>query len=157
MERFTAFDLQRHVGKVQDAAMTAPVAITHHGQPRLVLMDYDRWRRLGGGDALADAIRRLQANRDLLRREGIATISVFGSVARGESGRNSDIDLLIEPLDGLRVGGLLLARWKTLMSELLGRDADVVVAEFLDDRVRATMQSDLIEAVSTRTAALDAV
>jgi predicted nucleotidyltransferase len=43
-------------------------------------------------------------------------------VERGESGQDSDIDLLIEPLDELRVGGLLLARWKTLMSELLGRD-----------------------------------
>ena len=100
---------------------------------------------------MADAIRRLQANRDLLRREGIATVSVFGSVARGEAGRDSDIDLLIEPRDGFPVGGLRLARWKTLMTQLLGREADVVVSEFLSDAVRAAMQSDLIEAVSTRT------
>ena len=43
------------------------------------------------------------------------------------------------------------------MSELLGRDADVVVPVFLTDAVRATMQADLIEAVSTRSAAPDAV
>ena len=157
MDHFTAFDLQRHVGKVQDAAMAAPVAITHHGQPRLVLMDYDRWRRLGRGDCLADAIRRLQAERDRLREEGIATISVFGSVARGEAGPDSDIDLLIEPLDGVPVGGLRLARWKTLMGDLLGREADVVIPEFLSDAVRATMQVDRIEAVSTRRAAPDAL
>jgi hypothetical protein len=32
-----------------------------------------------------------------------------------------------------------LVQWKTLMTELLGRSADVVVREFLDDKVRETM------------------
>jgi predicted nucleotidyltransferase len=150
VEQFTAFDLQRHVGKVQNAALAAPVAITHHGRERLVIMAYDEWRHLGRGDALADTIKRLQANRALLRREGIAGVSVFGSVARGDAREDSDVDLLVEPAAGTRVGGLRLVRWKNLMSELLGRDADVVVREFLDDKVRETMERDLIEVVSNR-------
>ena len=157
MEQFTAFDLQRRIGKVQAAALAAPVAITHHGHGHLVLMNHDQWRRLGRGDALAEAIRRLQANRALLRREEIAGISVFGSVARGDARDDSDIDLLVEPRAGTRVGGLKLARWKNLMTALLGRNADVVVREFLDDKVRLTIERDLIEAVTAKsTDALDA-
>ena len=149
MEHFTAFDLQRHVNKVQEAALVAPVAITHHGRERLVLMDYARWQSLGRGDALADAIKRLQARRDDLRREGISSISIFGSVARGDAGDTSDIDLLVEPVAGTRVGGLTLVRWRTLLTGILGRDADVAVFEFLSDKVRAALTRDLVMAVST--------
>ena len=147
MRHFTAFDLQRHVAQVQDAALAAPVAITHHGNPRLVLMDYGRWSRIGRGDALADAIRTLQANRQALRAAGIAKISIFGSVARGEAGDDSDIDLLVEPSAEILVGGLQLAQWKAMLSAVLGRRADPVVREFLTEQVKATMQRDLIEAV----------
>lgn len=147
MEHFTAYDLQRHVGRVQDAAAKAPVAITHHGNERFVLMDFAKWRELGRGDALADAIRRLQANREKLREEGIAAISVFGSVARGDARHDSDIDLLAVPLAGLRVGGLKLMRWKAVLSEMLGREADVVIRDFLHPRVAETMARDLVEAV----------
>ncbi len=150
MEHFTAYDLQRHVGRVQDAAAKAPVAITHHGNERFVLMDFARWRELGRGDALADAIRRLQANRDRLWSEGIAAVSIFGSVARGDARHDSDIDVLAEPMPGVRVGGLKLMQWKMALTEILGREADVVVRDFLQPKVQETMARDLIEAVVTR-------
>lgn len=101
---------------------------------------------------MADTIKRLQANRAVLRREGIAGVSVFGSVAHGDASEDSDIDLLIEPAAGTSVSGLMLVRWKKLMSELLGRDADVVVREFLGDKVRETIERDLIEVVFNRAA-----
>jgi predicted nucleotidyltransferase len=150
MEHFSAFDLQRHIGRVQDAAKNAPVAITHHGNARLVLMDYARWSALGRGDLLADAIKRLQALRELLQHEGISAVSIFGSVARGEARDDSDIDLLIEPAPGIRVGGLKLARWKALLTDLLGRRADPVVREFLDEKVETSLSPDLVEAVFIR-------
>ena len=150
MERFTAYDLQRHVGRVQDAAAKAPVAITHHGHERFVLMDFARWRELGRGDALADAVRRLQANRQRLRDQGIAAISIFGSVARGDARDDSDIDLLAEAMPGIRVGGLKLMQWKMALTEILGREADVVVREFLHPKVEETMARDLIEALAAR-------
>jgi predicted nucleotidyltransferase len=150
MRQFTSFDLQRHVGQVQNAALIAPVSITHHGNDRLVMMEHGTWSRLGRGDALADAIKRLQANRDLLRQEGISAISIFGSVARGDCRDDSDIDLLVEPSAGSEVGGLKLARWKTLLTSLLSRDADVVVPEFLRNHVKDTMVHDLVEAVVIR-------
>ena len=34
---------------------------------------------------------------ELARQRGVQSLSVFGSVARGDEGSDSDIDLLVEP------------------------------------------------------------
>lgn len=57
-------------------------------------------------------------------RYGAHDVRVFGSVARGESGRKSDIDFLVELEDGrslLDLGGLQME-----LEELLGCKVDVV-------------------------------
>ncbi|WP_428393025.1 type II toxin-antitoxin system prevent-host-death family antitoxin [Lichenicoccus sp.] len=46
MQRFTTADLNRQVGAITDAAMRAPVVITHHRRPRFVLMSVDEYERL---------------------------------------------------------------------------------------------------------------
>jgi prevent-host-death family protein len=46
LKEFTAQDLQKHLGKVQDAALAAPIAITHRGRRRHVLMSIDEFERL---------------------------------------------------------------------------------------------------------------
>jgi hypothetical protein len=70
----------------------------------------------------------VQSNRaDILRvaaQHGAYNIRVFGSVARGEAGEGSDIDLLVdlEPERSLLdLGGLQVD-----LEELLGRKVDVV-------------------------------
>ena len=60
---------------------------------------------------------------------GAQNVRVFGSVARGEAGENSDIDLLVELEEGrslLDQAGLVLD-----LEELLGRKVDVVTEEGL--------------------------
>ena len=55
---------------------------------------------------------------------GARNVRVFGSVARGEAGENSDVDLLVELEQGrslLDQAGLMLD-----LEELLGRKVDVV-------------------------------
>lgn len=57
-------------------------------------------------------------------RYGAHDLRVFGSVARGESGRESDVDFLVELEDGrslLDLGGLQME-----LEELLGCKVDVV-------------------------------
>ena len=56
MERFTAQDLQRNVGPVQEAALRGPIAITHHGRDRLVVMSATEYARLKRRDKLVLAI-----------------------------------------------------------------------------------------------------
>jgi len=47
--------------------------------------------------ARADVIRKLLDHRDVLReRYGVRSLALFGSVARGDAGANSDVDLLVE-------------------------------------------------------------
>lgn len=62
-------------------------------------------------------------------RHGARNVRVFGSVARGEAGDQSDVDFLVEmgPERSLMdLGGLL-----TDLEELLGRRVDVVEPEGL--------------------------
>ena len=70
----------------------------------------------------------LKAKRDeilrLAEKHGAQNVRVFGSVARGEAGPDSDIDFLVEMEPGrslLDLGGL----WADL-TELLGRKVDIV-------------------------------
>lgn len=46
MRQFSGLDLQRHTAQVQEAALKEPVAITHHGRRRLVLVDIAEFERL---------------------------------------------------------------------------------------------------------------
>ena len=59
------------------------------------------------------------------RRYGIATLAVFGSVARGAATPSSDLDLLYELAPGARLG------WEVddladELSEIFGRPVDLV-------------------------------
>jgi uncharacterized protein len=62
-------------------------------------------------------------------RHGARNVRVFGSVARGEAGENSDIDLLIDLEQGrslLDQAGLMVE-----LEDLLGRKVDVVTEQGL--------------------------
>lgn len=56
MQRIPSQELQRNVGPVQEAALREPVAITHHGRDRLVLMSAAEYQRLKRRDRMAIAI-----------------------------------------------------------------------------------------------------
>ena len=59
MQRFSSQDLQRNVGRVQEAALKAPVAISHRGRDRLVVLAADEYERLKRRDRLVLAIEEL--------------------------------------------------------------------------------------------------
>jgi uncharacterized protein len=76
---------------------------------------------------IADIARGIDCDRlaAVCHRYGIATLSVFGSLARGTAGENSDIDLLYELRPGARLG------WEIddladELSEIFGRPVDLV-------------------------------
>lgn len=46
LKEFSAQELQRRLGEVQDAALKAPIAITHRGRRRHVLMSIDEFERM---------------------------------------------------------------------------------------------------------------
>lgn len=83
-----------------------------------------------------------QKRREILRladRRGVASLRVFGSVARGEANLASDFDFLVELAPGrtlIDLGGLQID-----LEDLLGRRVDLVESEglhpLLRDRVLA--------------------
>lgn len=65
---------------------------------------------------------------------GVTDVRVFGSMARGDAGEASDVDLLVKPLPGtslMDLGGLLMD-----VQDLLGRRVDVVSERALAPQIR---------------------
>lgn len=86
----------------------------------------------------------LASQRVLFDRYGVSAISVFGSVARGESTEESDIDLLVEfsqPIGLLQFVGL-----KRSLEELLGRPVDLVTPKALKPQLRDRVLKEAIRA-----------
>jgi predicted nucleotidyltransferase len=100
--------------------------------------------------APAAPLSRLQAvvrdNRLRLRRElqalGASNIRLFGSVAHGEDGPGSDVDVLVDVPD--TVGLFTLGRMQTAAEACLGVRVDVVPANSLKPDVRARVLRDAI-------------
>jgi len=67
-------------------------------------------------------------------RFGVHDIRVFGSVARGEAGPDSDIDLLVDYIPGH--GGFAFVEFCEAVEKLLGRRVDVVTERSLPPRIR---------------------
>jgi len=59
----------------------------------------------------------------ILKRHGAARAGIFGSYARGEQGKNSDIDILIKPPKGIGFG---LAGIELELEGKLGKKVDLL-------------------------------
>lgn len=86
--------------------------------------------------------RRRAAVMALAAKHGVTDVRVFGSVARGEDGPDSDLDLLVHLPDG--AGLFLLSRFKHDLEDLLHVAVDVVPDEGVKPRVRVNIDKDLV-------------
>ena len=73
---------------------------------------------------------------DLCRRHLVRELSVVGSVARGESRPDSDIDILVEFEPTARVGFLALAGLTEALEHVFGRQVDLVPKTGLKPLIR---------------------
>lgn len=80
--------------------------------------------------------------RDIVARHHGRTVSVFGSVARGDETPGSDIDLLVELEPGTRPFAIL--ELGADLEEALGVRVDVGTRETLRERVRAEVLAEAI-------------
>jgi predicted nucleotidyltransferase len=78
----------------------------------------------------------------LARRHGVTGVRVFGSMARGDAGPQSDVDLLVEvgPEPSPWFPGGLVAE----LEELLGRRVQVVTERGLDELLRERVLEEAV-------------
>jgi len=73
---------------------------------------------------------------DALRRRGVRSLSIFGSVVRDAARADSDIDVLIDVEPGVKFSLIDLAEIKDLLEDHLNRKVDVVTQAGLAPDVR---------------------
>jgi predicted nucleotidyltransferase len=96
-------------------------------------------------DSLRDSVLEiLGINRDNLRTFGVRSISLFGSVARGEAGPRSDVDLIVDLDDDVSLFGL--SRLKRHLEDLLGMPVDLVTTDALRPKFRDAIMREAIRA-----------
>jgi predicted nucleotidyltransferase len=76
----------------------------------------------------------------------VAHAGVFGSVARGEAGTASDIDVLVELDEDRSIGIFEYAGLKLYIDQLVGGRSDVVNRRTLKPLLRATILRDTVHA-----------
>lgn len=98
-------------------------------------------------DVRTPRLAKIRANRDLIRkaarRHHATNIQIFGSVARGEDGPNSDIDLLVD-LDVRTLGLIPVMELNDELERILGERVDVAPRDAL---APAVAERALAEAV----------
>lgn len=84
----------------------------------------------------------MQAHRARLAELGVTSLSLFGSVARGDATETSDIDLLVS-FDGRATFDRFMDL-KLFLEDLLGRRVDLVTEKALREEIRALVEQELL-------------
>lgn len=114
----------------------APVVIGAHRRPTAVIVPIEQFRRMSDMVQVepGDVRSLLRDRRDLIQRLAtmykIEDVKVFGSVARGDDDERSDVDLLVEPGEGMTYFGV--AGFASDVEAIVQRPVDVVSARSLN-------------------------
>jgi predicted nucleotidyltransferase len=86
----------------------------------------------------------LKSRKRTLKKYGVRSLSVFGSVARNRIRKHSDVDLLVE--FNQPVGLFEFARLQIYLEKVLGREVDLVTPQALRKELRETILREAIRA-----------
>ncbi len=88
----------------------------------------------------------LAQNAESLRAHAVKALFVFGSVARGEAGDESDIDVLVDFDESQSIGLFEFVRLQRFLSEILQRRVDLATREALRPQMREQILKEAIRA-----------
>ena len=91
-----------------------------------------------------EVLDKIAAQRPTLERYGVSSLSVFGSVARGEERADSDVDLLVE--FSQPVGLLQFVRLRRFLRDTLGQPVDLATPSSLKHQLREAILKEAIRA-----------
>ena len=92
----------------------------------------------------AEVLAHLQEHKAELQMLDVASLAVFGSVARDEAGPESDVDLLVE--FARPVGMFRFLAVKEYLETILGRSVDLATRDALKRQFRDAILSEAIDA-----------
>lgn len=84
----------------------------------------------------------IKENRANLTKLGVKSLSLFGSVARGEDTENSDVDMLVE-FEG-KVTFDSFMDTKFFLEDLLGVSVDLVMPQTIRPQIKPYIMQDLV-------------
>ena len=90
-------------------------------------------------------LRIIRAHEAELRALGVSRLWLFGSLARGEAGADSDVDIMIAIPRGRKFSLFDLGEVRVELCELLGRKVDVVIEEDLAPVFHSDVSLDLVQ------------
>jgi len=91
-------------------------------------------------------LERLRAHEAELKAMGVARLSLFGSVARGEAGEGSDVDLAVELDHARRLDLLDFAQINLRLNDLLGAKVDLISEPVRRPDFQADIDRDRVHA-----------
>ncbi len=91
-----------------------------------------------------NAIGRLRENRaELFTRFGLKSLGIFGSMARGDAGPKSDVDVLVAFEHGRKTFENFIDL-KLFLEDLLGREVDLVTVDYMRPRVKRRILGEVV-------------
>ena len=80
----------------------------------------------------------------ILKKNKIKKAGIFGSYARGEQKKNSDIDILVEPAKGM---GLEFVGMNLELEEKLGKKVHLVTYKYIDPYIKKSILKDEVRII----------
>jgi len=100
------------------------------------------WIGIGKDDNKFDLIKKKIV--DVLRNYGIKKAGIFGSYAKGEENKDSDIDILVEPKKGM---GLEFVEMAFELERAIGKKVDLVTYSSINKLIRKRVLSEEVRII----------
>lgn len=91
-----------------------------------------------------EVIARLKPYQSELNSVGVVSLAVFGSVARGDAGPSSDVDLMAEFDEARRLSLFELVGLENRLTEIVGARVDLADRRNLKELVKANAEREAI-------------
>jgi uncharacterized protein len=93
-----------------------------------------------------EIIERLLAHQDELHAQGVKSLALFGSVARGEAGQSSDVDVMVELNSPIGLFGI--SDLKHMIQQVLGvENVDLITREGIHPALKEVILREAVNVI----------